>query len=1104
MIFELEETGNEALFPPIEQAQPRFGERFAAAAEAERIRLNSWNRRGAIEAEFRDDILRQLSPESLGPNRVDTDLPELRMVGNTGLFDAVQDAFRGVPDDFIPDIPMTQADLDARVRERLQAEWTEARDVLDLAPEGSWGPEMMGAMWAGLQDEATLAILPFGMGAGSLGRVAAREFALGVAWEGMTLPRQFDMADELGIGDPQILRQLLISGAASAVLGTGITAALRGIGGWNNRQRLYDRTAEADGTTRSTTEGTPREQDEAISAAMERMLRDGETGVGEPVVPPAPRDAPGGAAAALPDEPLVPRSTFDQAGMQPEALTALARLEQLADSTFTINSAIRSPEVNAAVGGARNSQHLAGSAVDIDVRGMPTEQRVALIRQAREAGFGGVGVYENSLHFDVGQVRHWGPSYGAESLPGWASEAVATPRGQSARPSAPPPFSAFDFSPAGNASPETNRVGYVYGQLIGQGVEPHIAAGIVGNLMVESGPTISPSAIGDGGAALGIAQWNTRRSALEAFAASRGTAATDLDTQIAFMFREFETTEAGAWSQIRAARTPQEAAELFSRLYERPGTPHLERRVEYATDVYGQYQGGAVPAFRRGAAGADTGSPGGPTSRGYTGEGQVTAGDDIRIDVDYEIVDASLLRGATDDLQPRDRSRPSSDEQIAEIAARLDPNRLLPAAEADRGAPVIGPDNIIESGNGRVQAIVRAAERHPDRYQAYRDRLTELGYTIPADVERPVLVARRRTEFTPDERRRFVRQANTSAVARMSPTERAAMDASALTDDIVRLYDGAAKLTGDGNAAFTRRFLDSLPQAERSGLVDRTGALNTEGVARIRAALLARAFDAPDILARVLETDAGELRSFVVALERAAPDFAALRADIAAGRVRPEMDISGHVLDAMRLIATAREISAREAAPVARVIEDLLEDIDLLEGAVAPLTAALVKRFQIEGRARPADNIAAFLTRYATEARKVGGTEAQLFGDVVGPLDVLRAIEPEGFGHLVETGMARTVEAPRPRAPLDDPAARAAFDDGALGAASQRLDDEMIRSLRADLDAANSAVREAGIDDLELKLPDGGTVTVREILDDLDDDLNLDAVLGACGIGRAG
>lgn len=133
-----------------------------------------------------------------------------------------------------------------------------------------------------------------------------------------------------------------------------------------------------------------------------------------------------------------PRSSLPQDGhgVSREALFALARLEDSSGQTFKVNSAYRDPQTNEDVGGARGSQHLHGNAFDIDVSGMSIPERVELIRQARAAGFGGVGVYGSSLHFDVGPTRHWGSDYHSGSLPSWAREAVQAPRG--AGPQAPP------------------------------------------------------------------------------------------------------------------------------------------------------------------------------------------------------------------------------------------------------------------------------------------------------------------------------------------------------------------------------------------------------------------------------------------------------------------------------------------------------------------------------------------------------------------------------------------------------------------------------------------------------------------------------------------
>lgn len=124
-------------------------------------------------------------------------------------------------------------------------------------------------------------------------------------------------------------------------------------------------------------------------------------------------------------------------GISPEAAAAFYRFDQLTGGAPKVTSGYRSPEKNKAVGGAKNSQHMHGNAFDFDVSGMPIEDRVRLIEQAREAGFQGVGVYDNSLHFDVGPTRAWGPSYSADSLPEWYRQAFGG-AGDPAAPQAKP------------------------------------------------------------------------------------------------------------------------------------------------------------------------------------------------------------------------------------------------------------------------------------------------------------------------------------------------------------------------------------------------------------------------------------------------------------------------------------------------------------------------------------------------------------------------------------------------------------------------------------------------------------------------------------------
>lgn len=133
--------------------------------------------------------------------------------------------------------------------------------------------------------------------------------------------------------------------------------------------------------------------------------------------------------------------------MSPAAIAAWNKLIQHYPD-LAISSAYRDPNTNKRVGGAGKSQHMHGNAFDVPVPGMSHEDQLALIRKAYDSGFRGVGVYGNSLHFDVGPARHWGPDYSGKTTPNWARGVLAELIGgapPSTNPSAPP------VTPNGNA-----------------------------------------------------------------------------------------------------------------------------------------------------------------------------------------------------------------------------------------------------------------------------------------------------------------------------------------------------------------------------------------------------------------------------------------------------------------------------------------------------------------------------------------------------------------------------------------------------------------------------------------------------------------------------
>jgi hypothetical protein len=110
---------------------------------------------------------------------------------------------------------------------------------------------------------------------------------------------------------------------------------------------------------------------------------------------------------------------------------------------------------------------------------------------------------------------------------------------------------------------------YAFKWLVNKGYAPHQAAGIVGNLVQESGvnPTVAP---GDNGTAFGIAQWRgPRLDALRNYASANGQDWRSMDAQLGFLHNELGTTEKRAGDALRASTDVQGATKAIIG-YERP------------------------------------------------------------------------------------------------------------------------------------------------------------------------------------------------------------------------------------------------------------------------------------------------------------------------------------------------------------------------------------------------------------------------------------------------------------------------------------------------------------------------------------------------------
>lgn len=124
-----------------------------------------------------------------------------------------------------------------------------------------------------------------------------------------------------------------------------------------------------------------------------------------------------------------------------------------------------------------------------------------------------------------------------------------------------------------NAAADENATGerskYIQQKLMSMGFTASAAAGVVGNLVQESG--LRTDAIGDNGTSGGLAQWhNERWEALKRFAAARGKDWTDLDTQIEFLAEEMRTSYAETYAKMQHAELPEIAGQIMTDEYEIP------------------------------------------------------------------------------------------------------------------------------------------------------------------------------------------------------------------------------------------------------------------------------------------------------------------------------------------------------------------------------------------------------------------------------------------------------------------------------------------------------------------------------------------------------
>lgn len=146
----------------------------------------------------------------------------------------------------------------------------------------------------------------------------------------------------------------------------------------------------------------------------------------------------------------------------------------------------------------------------------------------------------------------------------------------------------------------------IYSGLVDRGFAPHQAAALTGNIQQES--NFNPAALNQGEGANGLLQWRLDRwQGLQDFAAKRGTAPTDINTQLDYIGHEMRGSEAkNAAGFLSAPDLP--SANNALRKYIRYGDNSEGARLGYAS----KFMGGPAPALGQApqmAAGAPSTEP---------------------------------------------------------------------------------------------------------------------------------------------------------------------------------------------------------------------------------------------------------------------------------------------------------------------------------------------------------------------------------------------------------------------------------------------------------------------------------------------------------------
>ena len=376
-----------------------------------------------------------------------------------------------------------------------------------------------------------------------------------------------------------------------------------------------------------------------------------------------------------------------------------------------------------------------------------------------------------------------------------------------------------------------------------------------------------------------------------------------------------------------------------------------------------------------------------------------------KIKTQYALVDASNLITSHDpnngkvnakfpqELQPRDRSRSTSMQWVQKISKDIDPEQLGGSRRADSGAPIIGDDGIVESGNGRTMALLLAYQN--GNADDYRDWLEETAsyFNINPDevskMKQPVLVRVRQSDV---DRAAFAVEANQDDKLGMTATEKAKADEARITPDLISKLHADGDLTSLENADFIKGFLTSLGTNEAAQYITSNNRPTQSLIARVQAALFSKAYNDDRLLELTADTTDPEIKNILNGLNGSASEFIKMRqSDKDSGRNTGDKTTKT-IIDAINMFKTAKEKGMS--------LERYLKQIDMFDKPKDDIvnTAELISKYNRSGKKLSAlfNGIASAVRRDNEDSRTgsmFGGNEPLKYGDILASVN--RSIESE-------------------------------------------------------------------------------------------------------------